>query len=146
MKKIIRKMKLTRFCSKAEYEKFMAGETLTNHTDHYRGGKGGSTSVGFCFTADPPKTAWRYLKGTVSSEVCMVMDIPKESLSISTGKYADYSKGELGAYSCLKKEFCLRTYSNKTVKLVKVLHPEEFATEAELEAIKMLKRLGLCQG
>lgn len=139
-------MKLTRFCSQAEYEKFMAGETLTNHTDHYRGGKGGSTSVGFCFTDDPPKTAWRYLKGTVSSEVCMMMDIPKEMLKISTGKYANYSNGQLGTLSCLKREFCLTTYSNKTVKLVKVLHPEEFATEAELESIKMLKRLGLCKG
>lgn len=139
-------MKLTRFCSKEEYEKFMAGETLTNHTDHYRGGKGGSTSVGFCFTTDPPKAAWQYLKGIVSSEVCMVLDIPQESLKISIGKYADYSKGQSGIHSCLKKEFCLTTYSNKTDRLIKVLQPEEFASEAEIEAIKMLKRLGLCQG
>lgn len=51
----------------------MAGEMLTNSTDHYRGGKGGSTSVGFCFTTDKPRIAWRYLKGIVDADVCLVL-------------------------------------------------------------------------
>lgn len=126
----------------------MAGETLTNHTDHYRRGKGGSTSVGFCFTADPPKTAWRYLKGTVSSEVCMVLDFGSYNplIRFSHGKYVDYSRSKSGNFTCIKPEVCITEYSNKTAKLIKVLQPEEFATQSELEAIRMLKLLGLCQG
>ena len=85
-----------------EYNKFMAGETLTNTTDHYKGGKGGSTSKGFCFIEDNPKAAWRYLKGIVNPEVCMVLEIDPSLLTSSFGKYADYSDGK-GTHCCLKK-------------------------------------------
>lgn len=40
---------LHRFCSYKEYEQYMSGSSLHNHTDHYHGGKGGSLSRGFCF-------------------------------------------------------------------------------------------------
>lgn len=33
-------MKLTRFCSQSEYDKYMSSETLTNTTDHYHSDKG----------------------------------------------------------------------------------------------------------
>ena len=130
-------MILTRFCSQAEYEKYMSGETLTNTTDHYRGGKGGSTSVGFCFTKDEPKTAWRYLKGCVDFDVCLVIDIDEELLIHSLGKYSDYSKSDsIGI--CIKDEYCITSYSNKIAKLLKVLKSEEFATQAEIEATKWI--------
>lgn len=128
-------MILTRFCSRAEYDKYMSGETLINTTDHYRGGKGGSTSVGFCFTKDEPKTAWRYLKGCVDFDVCLVLDIDEALLAHSFGKYSDYSRSE-GIGICIKDEYCITSYSNNTAKLLKVLKPEEFATKAEIEAIK----------
>ena len=128
-------MILTRFCSQAEYDKYMSGETLRNTTDHYRGGKGGSTSVGFCFTKDAPKTAWRYLKGCVDFDVCLVLDIDDALLAHSHGKYSDYSRSE-GIGICIKGEYCITAYSKKTAKLLQVLKPEEFATKYEIEAIK----------
>lgn len=124
-------MKLTRFCSLAEFGKYMAGETLTNTTDHYQGGKGGSVSTGFCFSPDEPKTAWRYLKGIVNPEACMLLEISEELLTPSFGKYADYSKGHSGEISCIKTEYCLTEYSQKTARLIKFLTPEEFASSPE---------------
>lgn len=141
-KKIIR---LTRFCSQQEYNKFMAGEELVNDKDHFQGGKGGSTSAGFCFTPDEPKTAWRYLKGIVTADICMVLDIEATMINESAGVYADYSKGADFTKRCWKKEYCTKQYSNKTARLVKMLKPEEFATKDEVEAISMMKNLGLMQ-
>lgn len=131
-------MRVTRFCSIQEYRKFVSGENLTNNTDHFRGGRGGSISVGFCFTEDDPKTAWRYLKGIVYPEICMVLEIDQSLLNESRGKYADYSNGQDGSHACLQKEWCTTQYSNKTAKLINTLTPEQFATPEELIAIRLL--------
>lgn len=133
-------MKVTRFCSQRELDKYLAGETLTNDTDHYRGGKGGSTSVGFCFTTDEPRTAWRYLKGIVQADVCIVLDIDKNRLRKSSGKYADYSDG-IGFKSCLKTEYCTREYSQRNARLLKVYQLTDFATPEEIEAMKYIAAL-----
>ena len=133
-------MILTRFCSQSEYDKYMSGETLTNTTDHYRGGKGGSTSVGFCFTTDEPKKAWRYLKGCVDFDVCVVLEIDDALLTRSTGKYADYSTDDVIG-TCLKHEYCLTSYSNKNAKLLKSLKPEDFAIQAEIEASRFFRMI-----
>lgn len=132
-------MRVTRFCSLNEYHKFISGETLINTTDHYNGGKGGSISVGFCFTEDEPHTAWRYLKGIVYPEICMVLDIDNSLLTPSFGKYGDYSNGQDGTHACLKIEYCLTQYSNRTAKLIQILTQEQFATSPEeLLAIRLL--------
>lgn len=132
-------MIVTRFCSLAEYNKFMSGKVLKNTTDHYKGGKGGSTSRGFCFTEDPPNTAWRYLKGIVYPEICMVLEIDDSLLNLSMGKYADYSNGQDGSHACLKIEYCTCEYSNKTARLIKALQPKDFASTCEMLAIEILK-------
>lgn len=132
-------MRVTRFCSLAEYHKFISGEVLVNTTDHYKGGKGGSTSKGFCFTEDSPHTAWQYLKGIVYPEICMVLEIADSLLNMSIGKYADYSNGQDGSHACLKIEYCTCQYSNKSARLVKALQPEDFASTCEILAIEILK-------
>lgn len=58
----------------------------------------------------------------------------------TTGKYADYSVGD-SIGTCLKHEYCLTSYSNKTAKLLKVLKPEEFATPAEIEASRFFRMI-----
>lgn len=130
-------MIVTRFCSITEFIMFVCGEVLRNDTDHFMGGKGGSTSKGFCFTEDDPHTAWRYLKGLVSPDVCMVLDIDKDLLTKSSGKYGDYSDGKDGTTPCLKTEYCTCEYSNKTARLIKALSPYEFSTPAELMALQI---------
>lgn len=133
-------MKVTRFCSQCELDKYLSGETLTSDKDHYRGGKGGSTSVGFCFTTDEPHAAWRYLKGIVTAEVCIVIDIDKKHLRKSTGKYVDYSAG-IGYKSCLKTEYCTREYSKQNSRLLKVIDITEVASPEEIAVAKILNVL-----
>ena len=79
--------------SLAEWEAFERGETLINNTDHFDGGKGGSKSVGFCFTEDEPAIAWRYLAGIVDADVWATFDFPDNYLTKSDGKYNDKSEG-----------------------------------------------------
>ena len=62
--------------SRAEWDAFQDGKVLINETDHYTGGKGGSLSVGFCFTQDSPEDAWVYLAGVVDAAGCGVLDFP----------------------------------------------------------------------
>ncbi len=128
------KLTLTRFCSMDEYMAYRSGATLHNTTDHWRGGEGPATTHGFCFTEDDPKTAWRYLKGIVSPECCIIVE-PKtlQGLYVGEGQYADYSDGKDGTARCTKREYCTAHYSAETMRLVKMLKPEEFMTETELE-------------
>ena len=81
-------MKLYRFCSFDELSKLLRGEKIYNHTDHFNSGKGGSSSTGFCLTADEPREAWKYLRGIVTPGVCLEFDIPEENLIKSRGRYA----------------------------------------------------------
>lgn len=81
-------MKLYRFCSFDELSKLLRGEKIFNYTDHFKGGEGGSSSTGFCLTADEPREAWEYLRGIVTPGVCLEFDIPEENLIKSRGRYA----------------------------------------------------------
>lgn len=133
-------MRLTRFCSQAELDKFMRGVTMHNATDHYQGGQGGSTSIGFCFTTDEPMTAWRYLKGIVCPEVCMVLDIPASLLHKAYGAYCDYSDNTC-IKRCIKPEYHLTKYSNRTAKLIRTIPLTELATPEEIEVAKVIYQL-----
>ncbi len=81
------KLTLYRFCSIAELDALLRNGAIHNDTDHYRDGKGGSTSRGFCLTEDPPQTSWRYLKGIVTPGVCLKFEIDRSVLTPSKGKY-----------------------------------------------------------
>lgn len=133
-------MIVTRFCSEKEYQDFLSGKGLVNDTDHYRWGKGGSTSRGFCFTADKPRDAWRYLKGCIPPpDVCMVLDIPDNRLTKSFGKYPDYSFSP--PRPSLKVEFCLTSYSKQKAKLIEVLRPDDFSNPEEMAAAAFLYKM-----
>lgn len=131
-------MRVTRFCSRKEYDAFMRGETLTNDINHYRDGKGGSRSIGFCFMAEDPKECWPYLKGIVVPEVCMVLDFPDGYLTKSMGRYADHSTAN---GSMMKTEYCTTRYDNKTATLVRVVPTEEYADDTDLMIMKIFPEL-----
>lgn len=128
-----RTIRLTRFCSAAEYLAFIDGEELENTTDHYNHGKGGSISIGFCFSPDPPEKAWKYLKGIVDCEVCMVLDVDISILGESRGKYVDHSAS--GNYdfipTAFKKEYCTTRYSNRRAKLVTAINPRGLCSSTQ---------------
>ena len=116
-------MKVTRFMSRKEWDAFQDGKILVNDTDHYKGGKGGSLSVGFCFTEDPPEDAWVYLSGVVDAAVCVTFEFPDGYLRKSCGVYADHSEGAKFEDRVLKTEWCCEKYHRSIAKVVQVIDP-----------------------
>ena len=131
-----------RFMSAREYQKLMAGEVLQNR-DKHKGYK--STSVGFCFFTEPPSDAIHWLGGNVDADYCVTMDIPKERLTQSVGRYRDPSKHDpMSSYisssqMMVKREWCCKKYSTRTVKVLHV------TTEYEQYTVlrQILKQRGL---
>lgn len=108
-------MRVTRFCSAEEFQKFINGETLHNNTIHQRINHG-SKSVGFCFVEDEPEVAFRYLKGIVDLDYCIVLDFEDGHLKPSVGAY---NVGGANAIIIEKKrEWCCEWYNNKVATLV----------------------------
>lgn len=136
-------MRLTRFCSLAEFQKFISGKKLINKTNHFKENGCVTSSIGFCFSEDNPKTAWQYLKGIVNYNICMVVDIQESLLTKTYGRYPDYSNGQLGEALCLKPEYCLTSYSSKNATLIKVLRTSDFASHDEIYALGLMTALGL---
>ena len=116
-------MIVTRFMSRAEWDAFQDGKILINDTDHYKDGKGGSLSVGFCFTEDTPEDAWVYLSGVVDAAVCVTFDFPDGYLHKSSGVYADHSEGAKFEDRVLKTEWCCVKYHRSIAKVVDVIDP-----------------------
>lgn len=108
-------MILYRFCSLREYDRYISGETLHNHTDHYHDGTGGSLSRGFCFFQGPIGEWARRLNGLVDFDVLITVDVAPKFVNASIGVYADWSKDD-GLSMPPKKhfqEFCAETYNRK---------------------------------
>lgn len=133
-------MRVTRFMSLAEWEDFERGETLINNTDHFDGGKGGSQSVGFCFTEDAPEVAWRYLSGIVDADVWVTFEFPDNYLTKSDGKYRDKSEGAGLFDTVIRSEWCCTYYDNTIAKVVDKCVPFQGVEYRQIrELIKQLQ-------
>lgn len=138
-----KEMKLYRFCSHKELQKLMAGETIHNTADHYRNGKGGSISRGFCLTQDKPEEAWKYLKGIVAPDVCIRFDIDRKLLTASNGKYATnymhHPDGSMTFTTEIKREWCIDVLRPEW--LTEVIALESFVPEHELNAARYVDQI-----
>lgn len=113
-------MILHRFCSEAEYAAYMRGETLENHTDHSRGGKGRNTSRGFCFFKGSPCSWARRLNGLVDFDVLIIVEVSRTKVRESQGVYADWARdpGYGIPPRAVFMEFCTENYSIDDFKLL----------------------------
>ena len=112
-------MKVTRFMSRAEWDKLTSGQTITNHRKH----KAKTTSVGFCFTEDEPQVAWKYLGGVVDAEVCVTFEFPDGFLTESKAQYADKREGAKFGNLMEKRDWYCTEYSLDECKVVCVIDP-----------------------
>lgn len=108
-------MKLFRFMSKEEFNKYLKGEELINEIKHI----GNTNSKGFCFMNCEdyePEYAYQFLSGIVSTGVCAVF----ETNEILTKSYARYAE-PYGRFldSFISDEYCIEKYSNNDFKLIK---------------------------
>lgn len=128
-------MKVFRFMSYEEFEKYKKGQVLVNNTKHI----GKTNSVGFCFLdADEIdiKEALHFLSGIASFDICAVFETNKK-LNKSYGEYAkplkDYDKENpleflinlLDRWEDIPEnrmkinEYCTKKYSKADFKLIK---------------------------
>ena len=122
-------MKIFRFMSKQEFEKYQNGELLINNTIH----QGKTNSIGFCFLKTDdymPEKALHFLSGVASLDICAVFET-KQKLKQTKGTYAKMfpSTGNavidfLRVLSGMTEQFdvteyCTTQYSNKDFKLLK---------------------------
>ena len=109
-------MILHRFCSRAEFDKFMAGELLINRTDHFKKGRA-SRSKGFCFfQGDVDEWAHR-LNGLVDFDVLLTIDVPKCDIKRTKAIYS--AKPGISS-PAIFTEFCTQAYSAESSRLIDV--------------------------
>lgn len=132
-------MILHRFCSRAELDKYLAGELLINRTDHFRQGRA-SQSKGFCFfQGDVDEWAHR-LNGLVDFDVLITIDIPKCDIKRTKAIYsAKPGTSSPGTFV----EFCTQAYSAETSTLIDVdtsyAHNDWFVSRADAQ--RLLERV-----
>lgn len=116
-------MKVFRFMSNEEFEKYMNGENLYNNTKH----KSKTNSIGFCFldlNDFSPEFAWRFLKGAILPDICAVFEVDKSLLRKKYGIYSDPNKTLYELINFIPKmikisEYCTGKYNKKTFRLIK---------------------------
>ena len=115
------KLILHRFMSREEYIMYQSGEVLHNDTDHYKGGKGGSTSIGFCFFIGSVRVWAHRLNGLVSFDVLLTVELDMMNtdadVCISTGMYADDPSAEFPKRKHYR-EVCTTAYSKQSMRFI----------------------------
>lgn len=108
-------MKIFRFMSKEEFNKYLKGDKLINKTEHI----GYTNSKGFCFMNledYEPEYAYLFLSGIVSTGVCVVFETNKK-LTKTYGIYAEPYGGFFDSFT--SDEYCIEKYSKNDFKLIK---------------------------
>lgn len=133
--------------SDKEYQRLLAGHTLTNTTIHAAKGRK-SMSIGFCFFTEPPEEAIHWLSFNVCTEWCVTFDIPNQLLTKSMARYRDPEEDNKRAWydepaTIWRTEWCLQEYSIRNARIVKA--DNQWAMYAEnimKELVKLLGPLG----
>lgn len=133
-------MKVFRFMSQKEFNKYLDGEKLVNTSDH-RGKFSGSK--GFCFfeymdwdddgvDGISPEYAYEFLSGVATMDVVAVFETDVR-LNKSHGRYAN----PYGSFfdTIWMDEYCTTEYDNKSFHLIKYGHIEYDDEEFEPKAI-----------
>lgn len=117
-------MKVYRFMSQVELDRYQEGGTLENRTDWKRQGHRRSTSVGFCFFGDdvPIESRLHYVSGIVTFEAVAEFEADNGKLVQSVGFYRDLAKDDGVSWPLpvmAVTEYCARRYSRETFRLIR---------------------------
>lgn len=122
-------MKIFRFMSKVEFEKYKNNFTLKNNKKH----EGKTNSVGFCFFNIEdfiPEEAMHFLSGIVTFDICAVFET-EEKMKKTYGIYAKPFKSTGNPMEDLinllmgftdrftADEYCITEYNKNNMKLLK---------------------------
>lgn len=115
-------MKLFRFMSKEEFDKYIKNEKLVNNTDHAKAGQK-SNSIGFCFfnyAHYKPEEMLHSLTGIVDFDVCCIFETERNNVKRTYGRYSKaISKNSFIRETIIAHEYCTTEYSKGNFKLLK---------------------------
>lgn len=161
-------MKLIRFMSIAEFEKFRAGELLENTTDFHAEHHQRTDAVGFCFLdydEHDEQAALHFLSGIVNQEICAVFEVDdivaKKGLKKGEGTFAAPMNSAVDFFASMQvTEYSTKRYSNQNMELLKYADnfednyseetfdrifewktPEELSTDKDKALIELRKRV-----
>jgi hypothetical protein len=116
-------MQVFRFMSEYELLKYLHGKELHNNTRH----QAKTDSIGFCFfdmNDVTPEYAWKFLKGAIFPDICVVFEVDEKILKKGYGIYSDPEKTLYELMNFIPKaikvpEYSVTKYDNKTFKIIK---------------------------
>ena len=110
-------MKVIRFMSIDELNKFINGKELVNNKRH----EANTGSTGFCFLNEEefePEYAYKFLNGIVNADLCAEFETDEKNLNKSWGIYSDPYGSFFSTITIT--EYCTNKYSNKNFKLLRI--------------------------
>ena len=123
-------MKLFRFMSKEEFDKYIKGENLINTKDHGKIYNQKTNSIGFCFlnyAHYKPEEIFHSLTFIVSMDICCIFETERNNVRRTHGRYSKaISKDSLERTSFIAHEYCTTEYSKNTFKLLNYAIPDWF--------------------
>lgn len=133
-------MKLFRFMSLEEFQKYCNGETLINNTDHNKDENNKTASVGFCFFnyADfEPEEILHSVTGIANISICAIFETKRENVRKSWGRYGrTINNYPFIRETFIAKEYCTTTYSKDNFKLLQWTIPDWFKDNWKWEEVK----------
>lgn len=121
-------MKLFRFMSKEEFNKYINGQTLTNITDHNKDNNQKTNSIGFCFfnyAQYKPEEMLHSLTGIVSLNICCIFETSRNNVKRTQGRYSRaINRNSFLRETIIAHEYCTTEYSRGTFKLIKYAIPD----------------------
>lgn len=125
-------MKLFRFMSKEEFDKFIEGEKLVNYKDHNKEGQK-TNSIGFCFlnyAQYKPEEMLHSLTNIVSMDTCCIFETKRENVRRTYGRYSKaINKDSFERTTIIAHEYCTTEYSKETFTLLKYAIPDWYNWE-----------------
>lgn len=136
-------MRLFRFMSIDEFNKYVNGKKLINNTNHHKENNQKTNSIGFCFLnldEYKPEEALHFLTGIVNFSICAVFETNNENVRRTKGRYnilakasrptnvyANYFELLNSEYNgFIANEYCTTKYSKDNFKLIKYTIPDWF--------------------
>lgn len=123
-------MKLFRFMSFREFQKYNDGEVLVNTKNHHVENEKATNSVGFCFfnyAHYKPEEMLHSLTGIVDFSVCAIFETDRNNVRQTRGRYSMASdRKNFNRISFIAKEYCTTKYSKENFKLLKYTIPDWF--------------------
>lgn len=127
------KIKLVRFMSDEEFERYLHGANMENHTNWKRDRAKRTGSVGYCFFPcdEEPERMLACLTGIATLEKVVIMETDTKNVRKTYGRYRDASKDQLTLYELLtnpekqvpvriRPEYCAERYNSKDFTPLKV--------------------------